>query len=156
MSKDLVNKINNALGGGLDYMPYDISKVTVAIGAPVNVVKGLDYVVAAHFNNQTSMVMSLTSKGVFIGNKNMSGFIEFGILGESISGGMIQLTELTGIPFPIFITDVTTGGTSFVIGSACRQVATPEWRRELSPNTNIYTFSTPRLVISNGVRLPNN
>ena len=155
MSKDLVDKINNRLGGGLDYMPYDISKVNVSIGTPPNAVTGLDYVVAAHFNTQNTMVMSLTGKGIFLGNNNMSGFIEFGLLGESVSGGLIQLTEVTGIPFPIFVTDRTTGGTSFVDGTACRQVATPEWRRELSPSTNIFTFSTPRLVISNGVRLPN-
>ena len=154
MSKDLAAKINDAFGRDLHYLPYDISKVDVSYGTPPNVVKGLEYVFARHFNPQTQMVMSLTGKGVFVGNNNMSGVIEFAVLGESVSSGMVQLSELAGIPFPIFITDRTTGGTSFVIGTACRQVATPDWRRELLPNLNIYTFSTPRLIMSNGVRLP--
>jgi len=61
--------------------------------------------------------------------------------------------DFTGIPFPIAVTDLDSAGTSTVIASACRLIGTPEWRRSRLPGIKIYTFGTPMLKISDGLRM---
>jgi hypothetical protein len=153
MSKQLINDINGLVPGRVDYLSYDITMVVISVGAPVIAVEGWNYVWARHNQPQTRLVMSLGGNGVFVGNRNQSGMIEIGIMGETASSAGIQALEMTGIPLPIHIADGTTGGTGFVLGTACRQVGTPEWRREKIPGMNIFTFATDRLIVSPGLRL---
>jgi hypothetical protein len=97
--------------------------------------------------------MGLGGNGVFVGNQNKSGIIEIAVLSGTITVGGLQVMELTGIPFPIIATDKATGGTSGFVASACRRVSTPEWRRAKFPNFEIFTYATPSLIISEGIRL---
>lgn len=138
----------------IDFLPYSINDIDIKYGVPPVPVIGLHRVSARYQNNQKKLFKSLTGGGVFASNANQSGFIEFEILNGSPTCGGVQLMSLTGIPFPITVVDLNSGGTSTVISSACQQTVTPEWRKEATPGTIIYTFETPRLLISQGVRLP--
>jgi hypothetical protein len=138
----------------LAYLPYSINDVAVAFGAPPAPIVSLDYVFARHNAPQNKMFSSLTGSGVFVVNANQSGIVEFGIMNGSISAGVIEVAQTLGIPFPITITDLSSGGTSSVLATACREVETPEWRREAFPGVRVYTFETPRLLIFHGIRLP--
>jgi hypothetical protein len=149
---DLIKKIND-LVGNVDYLPYNMSEVQVMFGAPPIPIKGLAYVLADHLQQQTRLIMGLSGTGVFVSNRNKSGIIEFGLLDGVMSNAAIQVLNLTGIPFPIAITDNTTGGTSTVLGAKCRLIKTPAWRRDRLPRVNIFTFYTDFLAISHGVRL---
>lgn len=114
---------------------------------------GLQYVYVQHNSPQTRLFMGLSGHGVFVENKNSSGIIEIGLLSGSVSIAGIQVLELTGIPFPIAITDLDSGGTSTVVASACRRVSTPVWRRQAMPGIEVITLATPQLIISEGLRL---
>lgn len=138
----------------INYTPYDFSKVTISVGVPPMPIIGLDYVSARFINPRKKRFQCLTGRGVFASNTNTAGVIEFGILGGSLSQGVVEIIELTGIPYPIIINDSTTGGTSSVVASACQQVSTPEWKRGAVPGLTIYTFETTRMFINHGLRLP--
>lgn len=142
------------LGGRVDYMPHNIKDTTVMYGIPPFLVGGLDYVFARYTNAQNKLVMSLNAKGVFVRNRNKSGIIEFGILNGTATGAGIQLAEMPGIPFPIIVSDSSTGGTGTCVALKCKRVGTPEWRRGASPGLDIYTFESSTLLISTGTRLP--
>jgi len=148
---DILSFIND-LADRPNYVAYDFEKVQLMFGVPPAPIKGLSYIFADYYQQQSKLVMSLNGKGVFVANKNKSGIIEFGLLDGVVSNGVVQVTDMTGIPIPIAITDGTTTGTSTIIGTACRLIKTPAWRKERLPGVNIYTFSTPVLLISHGVR----
>jgi hypothetical protein len=152
MSVALIKAVNEALGGDVDYLPYNINDTTVTVGTPPVPMSGLSYVLAAYRTTQNRLIMSLTGSGIFCGNRNNSGVIEIGLMADCASVGAISAMALTGIPLPIFSTDSKTTGTSFVAAGACKPIKTPDWRRDLAPGVTIFTFHTPRLIISHGVR----
>ncbi len=154
MSSAIAKLLGAFSGAKIDYVPYSMDDVVIMYGIPPFKVGSVDYVFAQHANAEARLVMGLNAEGVFVNNKNKSGIIEFGLLNGSLSGGAIQVANMTGIPFPVAITDKSSKGTSTVLGSACRMIATPGWRRALFPGLTIYTLHTPRLLISQGVRLP--
>lgn len=139
--------------GRLDYVPYNIKDTKIMVGVPSVPIVGLEYIFAKHFQWRTKMRMSLTGRGIFTSNRSSSGMIEVAVLSESASSAAMQTYGLTGVNIPISATDIKTAGTSFFIASNCRLVNTPEWRRAASPGLAIFTFHTPRLLISNGLRL---
>ncbi|MCK5610778.1 hypothetical protein KAR91_53390 [Candidatus Pacearchaeota archaeon] len=152
MSNALIRAVQDSLGGAVDYLPYNINDTIVTYGTPPIPLKGLEYVMATHNNAQVRLIMSLTAKGVFVGNLNGAGIIEVGLMADCASAGAIQAYSFTGVPMPIFSTDAKTGGTSLVAAAECRLIKTPPWRRALAPGITIFTFSTPRLIINHGVR----
>lgn len=154
MSSAIAKLLGAFSGAKIDYVPYSMEDVVIMYGIPPFKVGSLDYVFAQRANPEARMVMGLNAKGVFVNNRNKSGIIEFGLQNGSLSGGAIQVANLTGIPFPVAVTDKSSKGTSTVLGSACRMIQTPGWRRALFPDLTIYTLHTPRLLISQGVRIP--
>jgi hypothetical protein len=150
---DLIKKYNDLFGSNINYRPYNIKNTQFLYGAPPVPITGLQYVFAKHDYAQTKLVKCLTGKGIFVSNQSKSGLIELALMQGSPTCAGIQIVDFTGIPFPILITDLDSGGTSTVIASACRRVDTPEWRREAMPGLSIFTFATPRLLISDGLRL---
>ena len=150
---DFIGKIKDVFGDKVNYKPYDLRDTVIMYGVPPVPIKGLEYVYAQHMQPRTKLVMSLTGDGVFVGNQNQAGIIEIDIMTGSVSCAGIEVMELTGIPFPMAITDKSTAGTSTVLASACRRVGTPEWRREAFPGISVFTFATPRLLISDGLRM---
>ncbi len=153
MSFDLLSKVNDVLKDRVDFLPYNLRDVLVLYGVPPTPIKGLGYVFARHNRSQTRLVMGLSGKGVYLNSKNKSGIIEFATMTGSGTGGIVQLFELTGIPMPIIVQDIASGGTSLATAPSCRRIGTPEWRREKFPGVDIFTFACDNLVISDGVRL---
>ena len=144
--------IVNELVGDVNYIPYNINDTVLTIGLPPVRVKGLEYVFARRLNQKVKLEMSLTGNGKFIENQNRSGIIEFSIMSNTVSAGALQLLELTGLELPIISYDKSCRGTSFIAATRCRLIQTPEWRRARFPNLSIFTFQTPDLTLSNGVR----
>jgi hypothetical protein len=138
----------------ITYYPWNINDTKVMFADPLTHIRDIEYVICKHNNPQTKMFSSLAGGGVFVSNRNQSGTIEIGVANFSISVGRIELSGLTGIPFPITIQDIVSAGTSSVIGTACKQTDTPEWKRAAAPEIKIYTFETPRLLIAQGIHLP--
>lgn len=149
---DLLTRINELLGRRVVYLPYNLSKVQLTVGAPPLPITGIQYIAAFHSNPQTRRIMSLTGDGKFVSNRNQSGVIEFAVQANTVSTGVLEILNLTGVPFPVSVIDRTTGGTSAVFASKCRRVGTPEWRRALAPDAEIFTLSTTNLVRFEGVR----
>ena len=153
MALDLIKKVKELLGTEVNYLPHDIRDVLVLYSVPPVPVRGLEYVAAWYSTPQTRLVMGLTGNGVYINNNNKSGIIEFATITGTVTGAGVQVAELTGIPFPIVITDKSSGGTSSVAALSCRLITTPEWRRAALPGVDVFTFAAERLEISTGVRL---
>jgi len=151
-ASDLIDKVNSLLGERVNYAAYDLSKVVLTVGAPPIILHGIDYIMSAHRVPQNRMVMGLNAKGKFVSNRNKSGLIEFGLMANTISTGILEILQLAGVAFPISVIDRTTNATSAVFASKCRRVGTPEWRRAAAPELEIFTFHTPRLLKSEGVR----
>lgn len=151
MSKTLINKINNILGKP-NYLPYNITDTVILLGTPQVPMLGVQYVWANYDAPQTTMIKSLNGKSIWVSNNNKTGTIEFALLPGTISNGEIEILTLTGLPFPINIIDKATGGTSRVLANSCRLITTPEWRRDLMPGLNVYTFACNRLDIAHGIR----
>ena len=149
----LVSAIKDVFGAEPNYRPYSIKSTEILIGLPPFPVIGLQYVFARHNATQKRLIMGLSGQGVHVANRNQSGVIELGILQGSVTGAGIQVIELTGIPYPIAMVDTDTGGTSSVLAVDCQRVGTPEWRREALPGIDVYTFDTPALILSDGLRL---
>ena len=151
--KALIKEISKHFGDFPVYKAHNLREVTFLYGTPPVRIVGLQYVLARHNYQQTIPKQCLTGKGVFLANKNNSGIIELGIMTGSASCAGIQVMDFTEIPFPISVSDGTSGGTSTVVASACRRIGTPEWRREKEPGLTIFTFYATRLLISDGLRL---
>ena len=141
-------------GPQIQYTKWNFNDTKIVVGAPPMPLDGLDFIIARHKAPQTKMFSCLTSKGVFASNSNQAGIIEIGVAQWAITNGAFQLADLTGIPFPVVTEDISSGGTSSVIASACRQTERPDWRRAAIPEVYTYTFETPRMIVSHGIHLP--
>ena len=150
---NLTDSIDRVFGKNGHFVSYTLTDNKVYIGIPPSLIFGLSYVYAKHNNSQTIPFMSLTGNGIFVSNKNQSGIIELGVINGSPSNAYIQLLEIAGVPFPIKVTDLKSGDTSFVGALSCRRVGTPEWRRANLPSLTIHTFYSPSLLLSDGLRL---
>lgn len=138
----------------INYYPWNIKDTVILYGDPLTYLRDIEYIICKHNHPQTKLFPSLAGGGVFVSNRNQTGTIEIGVANFSISVGRIEMASLTGIAFPINSQDMKSGGTSSVVATACRQTDTPEWRRAALPEIKIYTFETPRLVITQGIHLP--
>lgn len=138
----------------LELLAYSFNDTKVLIGAPLKPLLGLEYVSARHLNPQTKRFQCLSGRGVFASNTNQAGIIEIGLLRGSPAQGSIELAQLSGIPYPIIMQDIASGGSSQVVATACQMTSTPEWKREAVPGVNVFTFETTRLFIAHGLQLP--
>lgn len=150
---ELTKQIQEMFSDEPNFRPYNIKNNIILYGAPPVPFKGINYLYSRYNNPQTKLVMCLKGTGIFVSNRDQSGIIEVGILDGSVSCAGIQVMESTGIPFPIAVIDTDSGGLSSIAASACRRVGTPEWRRDKVVGIKTFTFETPRLFISDGLRL---
>lgn len=139
-------------GNKVNYVPHNFQTTQVLYGLPPLPVHGLQYVFAQHNFPQAKLHMSLNTKGVFVNNLNQSGIFEFAILASSLSSSGIAAMQLAPIAWPLSMIDTATNGLSTWIATAVRQVGTPQDRKGAFPGLEIYTFATPRLIISRGTR----
>jgi len=151
---ELIKQINKLQPRDVNYIPYNLKKDTIiTYGTPPVPIVGLESFSATYLQPRSKLVMCLTGKGVFVSNQNRSGLIELVLLSGSVSCGAIQALEAVGIPMPLGAIDNKSAGTSFMLGSACRLIQTPPWRRAARPDRVVFTFHTPRLIVSTGIRL---
>lgn len=156
MSSAKLAKILDALSSSpeVQYTRWNFNDTKIALGAPPFPLDGLDSIVVRHAAPQAKLFQCLTGGGVFASNANQSGTITIGVAQWAIANGAFQIANLTGIPFPVIIEDISSGGTGTVIATACRQTENPDWVRRALPEVYMYTFSTPRLLISHGIHMP--
>lgn len=141
-------------GPEIQYTRWNFNDTKIVVGAPPFPLDGLDFITARYAAPQAKLFKCLTGGGIFASNVNQSGIIEIGIAQWAVGNGSFQIADLTGIPFPVMIEDIASGGTSTVIASACRQTDKPAWTRQAIPGVYTYTFETPRILISHGIHLP--
>lgn len=155
-SSKVASVLDFFVGGGeeIDYQHYCLNDTHVKLGIPPIDARGVDFVAARYLAAQNTLFQCLTGKGVFASNENTSGVIELGVLNGSVTQGHIDIMQLTGIPFPINLADTSSGGTSVVTATGCRMLEIPEWRRDAFPGVVVYTFTSSRMYINHGLRLP--
>lgn len=151
MSTNLIRELNK-LVGKVNYSAYNLNDNKILIGNPQVPISGLQYVWAKYKRPRRRLVNSMNTKGVFVSNLSLAGIVEVGILAGTASNAQIQALQLTGIPYPISAFDTKSKGTSFFLATSCQLVMTPEWRRARFPGITVYTFETPRLIVSHGLR----
>jgi len=149
----LASLVDFGEGNKVNYLPHNFQKVNLLYGMPPLQIHGLKYLFAQHNHPQNNMHMSLTGGGVFVPNLNKSGIIEFAILANSLSSSGIFAMQLSGIAWPLSVIDLQTNGLSTWIATKAMQIGTPQDRKEAFPGLEIYTFATPKLLISKGTRI---
>lgn len=138
----------------MSLLSYSFTDTKILLGAPPFPLVGLQYVSARHINPQVKRFQCLSGRGAFAHNVNQAGVVEIGMLRGSPAQGQIEIAQVTGIPYPIVVQDLASGGTAQVLATACQLVKTPDWKREAVPGVNVYTFETTRLFIAHGIQLP--
>lgn len=155
-----INKVASLLDQyltGENEIPIEAYRFTdskVLLGVPPAPLVGLDYLSVRYISPRTKRFSCLSGKSTFVSNVNKSGVVEIGMMAGSLSQGFIDVNEILGVPYPIIIDDLMSGGTSQVIANQCRLVETPHWKRQAAPELTIYTFETAELDIAQGIRLP--
>ena len=146
--------IGNAfVDGQMNFRNYNFNDTRLFVGTPPNALKGMNAISAEHLNSTSKLVMSLTNKGTFVNNANLAGIISVEILAGTPSAALMALNDAAGIPFPILGVDSQSGGTSFIAGDKCRLVQNPPWVRGATVGMQTFSFHTPLLIKSHGVRL---
>jgi hypothetical protein len=138
----------------VDYNPYSLERIEIYYGLPPIAIKGFSSVMARWNQPQTKLITDLAGRGKFIANKNQSGQIQIGMLQGVLGCGILQALHLSGIAFPLVVIDLNSKGSSFAVGTACRATESPDWAKTRKPGIAIYTFETPRLIISDGIIPP--
>lgn len=149
---DILNILNG--GHSEEYVKYSPKDVIITAGIPGQKITGWHYVTAYHNAPQRKLWPNLGGRGVFTPNVNQSGIIEIGIIHGAVSGGALEIIDAAGIPVPIVIADICTGGTSNVLSTSCMRVGNPRWRRSNRLDIVSYQFAATFLSISWGVQLP--
>ena len=150
----LVNSVT--ADGDVHYVPYDIRDTNIFYGIPPIPIRGLNRVSVDYIAPRAAHFSCLTGKGCHAGNKNTAGIIELELMAGSVSGGATQVLSFLEQPMPFFIEDGQSGGTSLIIAPECRLLQTSPWKREATPGTDTYVFSSVRMSIIHGMRLVNN
>ncbi len=152
----LISQIKDVFKDEPDLKVYDIGGIKILYGVPPVKVVGLQYIFARHDAPRTQLFKCLTGGGTFVSNLSSAAIIEIGVLTGSATCAGIEVMEMTGIPWPIAVTDLGTGGSSSVLASACRRTDTPEWRRGAVSGLSVFTFACARTIISDGLRVLDN
>lgn len=148
----LISTIADLVGDQPDYVAHNIKNTSIFYGVPPVQIKSWQYFSAKYNHRQNGRIMCLSGKGVFLPNRNMSGIIEIGILSATAECASIELLDLSGVAYPLYATDTKAIG-SFALGTGCKKISVPEWKRSLLPDLAIYRFEVDRLWISTGVRM---
>jgi hypothetical protein len=138
----------------IDQVPYYFKNTIVLFGSPLTPITGLDSVRCRPLNPKAFYYPSIGGGGAFASNNNTSGEIELQFLQGAFSIAHIELFDATGIAMPLIITDISSGGTGMVIGSACRVVDIGEWERGEEAPIVIIRMIANRMIIKHGLRVP--
>ena len=151
----LIANLANLLSGEPNYRAYNINNTKISYGAPPHRLFGVNRFEAWHAYDHSKHFPTLGGgSGTFVTNRNLAGIIEIEIMSTTASCMTIELIEDSGVAAPIAAADLSSGGTSFCLGSACRKIKTPKWRRSAKNGFVVYTFEVARLLYKTGTMLP--
>ena len=129
-----------------------MENVEVLIGAPPGSYQGVHSVRAFRNQQKTKLFKCFTQNGAFVGNRNISGFVQLTIAPESPIHGALQVQDLAGIGFPIYDTDTGTAGSAFIASTSSRVINTPVWVKSRGVQLLLFTIECKRLAINGGIR----
>lgn len=155
MTLDFIKTVGRAITGDaieVYYQPYSISDVLLTAGVPPTPLHGIEAIRAIRTVPKTRLQMCLTGSGTFVNNRNLSGQIDITTMKGGKADAVLQLLDMAGIAFPIYCVDRGTDGSAFILGSSCREINTPEWRKSRTNGLTVHTFRVSKLVISGGIR----
>lgn len=87
-------------------------------------------------------------------NRNTSGEINLRFGQGAFSIAQMELYNAAGIPLPVVITDISSGGTASIIGTGCRIVDVGEFSREREAPLIEFRLEADRMSLFHGLRLP--
>lgn len=140
--------------GDVNQLPYCFTDTVVVVGALFTPLSGLDRVKCRFLHPRVKRFSSLGGGGSFLSNRNTGGEIELVFAQGAFAMAHMELFDYTGIPAPIVISDISSGGTATVIGTGCRVVDKGEFLREKEAPPITVTIEADRMVLMHGLRLP--
>lgn len=159
MTANALQTIGMALGllppGDLNFKPYDYEDLVILFGTPPIQLGGLDSITAKRLHSPSVFKPNFGGGGLFLSNRNISGEVRLRFIGASWSLGHIEIFDALGAPVPFLVTDIGSGGTSTVVGAACKVVDKGEWTRGAEAPMVEITLQADKLWFFHGVRLLN-
>lgn len=140
------------LGGLVFYQPYSMEDCKFFAGIPPLTYPGVHMIRAYRTQSKARQFNCFTGSSAFASNRNLNGFVELTLANGSPMHSYMQLLDMAGVTFPIRCDDAGTGGSAFIMSTACRVVNTPEWAKSARSDFVVYTMSCRRLAIVGGVR----
>jgi len=138
----------------VNQFPYCFSDTAVMVGWPLTPLAGLDFVKCRFVSPRAKRFSSLGGGACFLSNRNTGGEIELRFLQGAFSLSHLELFGAAGIPIPMVVSDISSGGTASVIGTGCRIVDYGDFTRaEKAPNVTM-KLEADRMILFHGLRLP--
>jgi hypothetical protein len=138
----------------INQLPYYFPDTKVMFGVPPVPLSGLDSVRVRFITPRAKRFPSLGGGACFLSNRNTSGEISLRFGQGAFSVAQIELFNAAGIPVPMVITDISSGGTASVIGTGCRLVDVGEFVREKEAPLVEFKLEADRMTMYHGLRLP--
>jgi hypothetical protein len=135
-------------------LPYCFTDTLVMVGAPLFQLKGLDSVRCVRSAPRAKRFASIGGGAAFVSNRNTTGQIDLRFGQGAFSIAHLELVTAAGIPIPIVISDISSGGTASVVGTGCMLTDKGEFTREGEAPLVEFTFEVDRIAIFHGLRLP--
>jgi hypothetical protein len=135
-------------------LPYYFLDTKVMLGVPLGHLSGLDSIRVRFIAPRARRFPSLGGGACFLSNRNTSGEINLRFGQGAFSVAQIELFSAAGIPVPMVITDISSGGTASVIGTGCRLVDVGEFVREKEAPLVEFKLEADRMTMYHGLRLP--
>ena len=140
--------------GDVNQLPYCFTDTKVLFGVPPVPLSGLDSVRCRFAAPRAKRFSSLGGGACFLSNRNTGGEIHL-IFGQgAFSIAQVELQNASGIPIPIVISDISSGGTATILGTACRLIDVGEFVREQETPLIEFKLEADRMVLFHGLRLP--
>ena len=140
--------------GDVNQLPYCFTDTSVMVGVPLVPLSGLDSVRCRFIAPRAKRFPSLGGGACFLSNRNTSGEINLRFGQGAFSVANIELQNASGIPIPIVISDISSGGTANILGTACRLVEVGEFVREEEAPLIEFRLEADRMTLFHGLRLP--
>jgi hypothetical protein len=138
----------------VNQVPYCFTDTQVMVGWPLTSLQGLDFIRCRFLAPRAKRFSSLGGGSVFLSNRNTSGEIELRFAQGAFSLAHLELFDASGVPMPIAISDISSGGTGTVIGVGCRVIDKGEFAREAEAPMVTLKLEVDRMVMFHGLRLP--
>jgi hypothetical protein len=141
--------------GPLNFKPFDFEDLVIFYGTPPIQLRGLDSIEAKRHHPQAKFFPKFGGGGRFLSNQNISGEVKLRFIAASWSLGYLEIFDFFGADNSLLVTDIGSGGTSTIVGSACKMTDKGTWSRADGTPIVEITLEADRLWFFHGVRLLN-